>query len=148
MHSQRFYTLSASCPGRRHRRPRRDFIASRNGWILESSAFSSGRSPGARYFMRLEVKADSLPHALEELQAFPTDYRNADWKIKRLGSQNLRRHHGQQAELPVTCWRAGNQKELDIEIPASSTTTPSRVRRVARASPFHHVPVNLDTMEP
>jgi len=63
MHNERFYTLSASCPDRVGIIARvSGFIAEHQGWILESSYHADpGEGCGSRYFMRIEVKADSLP---------------------------------------------------------------------------------------
>ena len=60
MHRDRFYTLSASCPDQVGIIARvSGFIARNGGWILESS-FHADAIDG-RYFMRIEIKADSLP---------------------------------------------------------------------------------------
>src|SRR5574343_1073802 len=67
MHRDRFYTLSASCPDQVGIIARvSGFFAQNGGWILESS-FHADAVTG-RYFMRLEVKADSLPFLLAELR--------------------------------------------------------------------------------
>ena len=72
MHTQRFYTLSASCPDRVGIIARvSGFIAEHRGWILESSYHSddgNNGSEGSRYFMRIEIKADSLPFHLAEFR--------------------------------------------------------------------------------
>nr|MBP9035615.1 ACT domain-containing protein [Pseudomonadales bacterium] len=66
MHSQRCYTLSLSCPDRVGIVARvAGFFAAHQGWILESSQHADVQSE--RYFMRLEVRADSLPFHLAEL---------------------------------------------------------------------------------
>ncbi|MBL8407305.1 MAG: formyltetrahydrofolate deformylase, partial [Candidatus Accumulibacter sp.] len=71
MHSQRFYTLSGSCPDQIGIIARvSGFIAQHRGWILESSYHAddgSGEQDG-RYFMRMEVKAESLPFHLAEFR--------------------------------------------------------------------------------
>ena len=72
MHSQRFYTLSASCPDRVGIVARvSGFIAEHKGWILETSLHAelpqNGEALG-RYFMRIEIKADSLPFHLAEFR--------------------------------------------------------------------------------
>jgi formyltetrahydrofolate deformylase len=60
MHRDRFYTLTASCPDQVGIIARvSGFIAEHRGWILESS-FHADAVDG-RYFMRIEIKADSLP---------------------------------------------------------------------------------------
>ena len=71
MHAQRFYTLSGSCPDQIGIIARvSGFIAQHRGWILESSyhADSGNGENDSRYFMRMEVKADSLPFHLAEFR--------------------------------------------------------------------------------
>ena len=87
MHSDRCYTLTASCPDRVGIIARvSGFIAENNGWILESSYHADPglNGEGGRYFMRIEVKADSLPFALEAFrQRFGSiaDDMRMDWKL-------------------------------------------------------------------
>ena len=67
MHSDRFYTLSASCPDQVGIIARvSGFIAGNGGWILESNFHSDALT--GRYFMRLEIKANSLPFLLAEFR--------------------------------------------------------------------------------
>ena len=67
MHRDRFYTLSASCPDQVGIIARvSGFIAQNGGWILESSFHADDIS--GRYFMRIEIKADSLPFLLAEFR--------------------------------------------------------------------------------
>ena len=69
MPSQRFYTLSASCPDQVGIVARvAGFITAHQGWILESSYHSDDTADGSRYFMRIEVRADSLPFHLAEFR--------------------------------------------------------------------------------
>ena len=83
MHRDRFYTLAASCPDRTGIIARvTGFMAEHQGWILESSFHSDEEA--RRYFMRLEIKADSLPFMLAELRdRFKpiADELRMDWKI-------------------------------------------------------------------
>ena len=85
MHPQRFYTLSASCPDRVGIVARvSGFIAEHQGWILESRYHADDGSDGSRYFMRIEVKADSLPFHLAEFRDRFRPIANElqmDWKI-------------------------------------------------------------------
>ena len=67
MHAARYYTLTASCPDQVGIIARvTGFIAEHKGWILESSfhADEATEMRDVRYFMRIEVKADSLPFHL------------------------------------------------------------------------------------
>ena len=73
MPSRRHYTLTASCPDQVGIIARvAGFIAQHGGWILESSyhADQGDEESGAaaRYFMRMEVKAESLPFHLAEFR--------------------------------------------------------------------------------
>ncbi|MFZ2627802.1 MAG: formyltetrahydrofolate deformylase, partial [Rugosibacter sp.] len=83
MHASRFYTLTASCPDQVGIIARvTGFIAEHRGWILESS-FHADALDG-RYFMRIEVKADSLPFMLEEFRnrfAALAGELQMDWRI-------------------------------------------------------------------
>ena len=85
MHSDRYYTLSASCPDRVGIVARvSNFIAEHQGWILESRYHSDRNNGSSRYFMRLEIKADSLPfHLAEFRERFRpiADELQMDWKI-------------------------------------------------------------------
>ena len=63
MHPQRFYTLTASCPDRVGIVAQvAGFIAAHDGWILETSHHAHAHSD--RYFMRIEIQANSLPFDL------------------------------------------------------------------------------------
>ena len=72
MHRERFYTLSASCPDRVGIVAKvSGFFAGHGGWILETSLHAERPDNGdgtGRYFMRVEIKADSLPFHLAELR--------------------------------------------------------------------------------
>ena len=60
MHAQRRYTLTAACPDRIGIVATvATFIADNQGWILETSHHADEDTQ--RYFMRIEMKADSLP---------------------------------------------------------------------------------------
>ena len=67
MHASRFYTLTASCPDQVGIIARvTGFIAEHQGWILESSFHADDIDQ--RYFMRIEVRADSLRFAVDEFR--------------------------------------------------------------------------------
>lgn len=67
MHRAHFYTLSASCPDQVGIISRvTAFIAERHGWLLESSFHADDLAQ--RYFMRIEVRADSLPCSIGEFR--------------------------------------------------------------------------------
>ena len=150
MSSKRFYTLSASCPDRVGIIARVSaFIAEHNGWILESRYHSDDSIDGGRYFMRIEVKADSLPFHLAE---FRDRFRplaeelGMVWKIsdsavkKRVVILVSKQEHCLYDLLAR--WQS---KELDIEIPCVISNHET-FRGVVEwhGIPFHHVPVTRD----
>ncbi len=150
MHSKRFYTLSASCPDRVGIIARvSGFIAEHHGWILESSYHSDDAYGGSRYFMRLEVKADSLPfHLAEFRERFRpiAEELEMDWKIsdsavkKRVVIMVSKQEHCLYDLLAR--WQS---KELDIEIPCIISNHDSFKGFVEwHGIPFHHVPVSSD----
>ncbi len=152
MHRDRFYTLAASCPDRTGIIARvTGFIAEHRGWILESSFHADqgdDKSP-ARYFMRLEIRADSLPFMLtefrERFRPIATEL-EMDWKItdsavkKRVVVLVSKQEHCLYDLLAR--WQS---KELDIEIPCVISNHDSFKGFVEwHGIPFHHVPVTAD----
>jgi formyltetrahydrofolate deformylase len=145
MHRDRFYTLAASCPDRTGIIARvTGFFAEHNGWILESS-FHADDDAG-RYFMRIEVKADSLPFMLAELRdrfrPIAEDLQ-MEWKItdsavkKRVVVLVSKQEHCLYDLLAR--WQS---KELDIEIPCVISNHDTFKGFVEwHGIPFHHVPV-------
>jgi formyltetrahydrofolate deformylase len=105
MHSERFYTLSASCPTRSASSPAFPASSPSNGgWILESSFHADALT--GRYFMRIEIKADSLPFLLaefrERFRPIAEEPLQMDWQDQRQRRQEARRGAGFQAgTLPV-----------------------------------------------
>jgi len=145
MHRDRFYTLAASCPDRTGIIARvTGFFAEHKGWILESS-FHADDDAG-RYFMRIEVKADSLPFMLAELrERFRpiAEELEMDWKItdsavkKRVVVLVSKQEHCLYDLLAR--WQA---KELDIEIPCVISNHDTFKGFVEwHGIPFYHVPV-------
>ncbi|MCX7148118.1 MAG: formyltetrahydrofolate deformylase, partial [Rhodocyclales bacterium] len=145
MHRARFYTLTASCPDQVGIIARvTGFIAEHKGWILESS-FHADDLDG-RYFMRIEVKADSLPFQLAEFRSrFQplADALQMDWRIndsavrKRVVILVSKQEHCLYDLLAR--WQS---KELDIEI-AGVISNHDTFRGFVEwhGIPFHHVPV-------
>ena len=67
MHKARFYTLVASCPDQVGIISRvTSFIAEHHGWLLESSFHADDIDQ--RYFMRIELRADSLAFGIDEFR--------------------------------------------------------------------------------
>jgi formyltetrahydrofolate deformylase len=149
VHRDRFYTLTASCPDRTGIIARvTGFFAEHKGWILESSFHSDdgNDSQAARYFMRIEVKADSLPFMLAELRELLRPIAaelQMDWKItdsavkKRVVVLVSKQEHCLYDLLAR--WQS---KELDIEIPCVISNHDTFKGFVEwHGIPFHHVPV-------
>lgn len=145
MHRERFYTLAASCPDRTGIIAKvTGFIAAHNGWITESS-FHSDDIAG-RYFMRIEVKADSLPFMLSELrqrfapiaQELEMDWQITDSAIKKRVVILVSKQEHCLYDL-LARWQA---KELDIEIPCVISNHDTFRGFVEwHGIPFHHVPI-------
>ncbi|MFZ5508991.1 MAG: formyltetrahydrofolate deformylase [Pseudomonadota bacterium] len=148
MHAQRRYTLSASCPDRVGIVARvASFIAEHQGWILETSHHAD--SEAGRYFMRIEIKADSLPFHLAEFrqrfQPIAEEFR-MDWRItdsavkKRLVILVSKQEHCLYDLLAR--WQS---RELDVEIPCVVSNHDTFRGFVEwHGIPFHHVPVTPD----
>ena len=149
MHRSRFYTLSASCPDQVGIIAKvSGFIAEHGGWILESSYHADAVT--GQYFMRMEIKADSLPFLLAE---FRERFRSAiaaplqmDWQIndsavkKRVVVLVSKQEHCLYDLLAR--WQS---KELDIEIPCVISNHDTFRGFVEwHGIPFHHVPVTAD----
>src|SRR5574343_1471471 len=149
MHKDRFYTLSASCPDQVGIiAPVSVFIAGNGACILESIFHSYFLT--IRYFMRIEIKADSLPFLLAEFrERFRTEVAvplSMTWQIndsavkKRVGVLVSKQEHCLYDLLAR--WQA---KELDIEIPCVISNHDTFRGFVEwHGIPFHHVPVTPD----
>lgn len=148
MHSQRRYTLTASCPDRVGIVARvAGFIAENQGWILETSHHAD--SEAQRYFMRIEIRADSLPFDLQEFrhrfQPLAEEFR-MQWRIsdsavkKRLVILVSRQEHCLYDLLAR--WQS---RELDVDIPCVISNHDTFRGLVEwHGIPFHHVPVVPD----
>ncbi len=153
MHRDRFFTLAASCPDRSGIIARvTGFIAEHKGWILESSFHADEATDDrpARYFMRIEVKADSLPFDLagfrgrfepiaRELQM---DWTISDSAVKKRVVVLV----SQQEHCLYDLLARWQSKELDIEIPCVISNHDTFRGFVEwHGIPFHQVPVTADT---
>jgi formyltetrahydrofolate deformylase len=151
MHSQRFYTLFLSCPDRVGIVARvSGFIAEHQGWILESSHHADEESN--RYFMRVEIRADSLPFQLAELCArcepiareFGMDWHITDSAVKKRVVILVSKQEHCLYDL-LARWQS---KELDIEIPCVISNHETYRGFVEwHGIPFHHVPVTADNKQ-
>jgi formyltetrahydrofolate deformylase len=148
MHRERFYTLAASCPDRTGIIARvTGFLAEHKGWILESSFHADDES--ARYFMRLEIKADSLPFMLAELrdrfrpiaEELQMDWKITDSAVKKRVVVLVSKQEHCLYDL-LARWQS---KELDIEIPCVISNHDTFKGFVGwHGIPFHHVPVTAE----
>jgi len=153
MHRERFFTLSASCPDQVGIVAKvSSFIADLNGWILETSLHAEPPKAGeevGRYFMRIEIRADSIPfHLAEFRERFKplADELQMDWKItdsavkKRVVVLVSKQEHCLYDLLAR--WKS---RELDIEIPCViSNHADLRGFVEWHGIPFHHVPVTAE----
>ena len=149
MHRERFYTLTASCPDRTGIIARvTGFFAEHQGWILESSFHADPGVDGndARYFMRIEVKAASLPFMLAELRErfapiageLQMDWQISDSAVKKRVVVLVSKQEHCLYDL-LARWQS---KELDIEIPCVISNHDTFKGFVEwHGIPFHHVPV-------
>ncbi len=148
MHRERFYTLAASCPDRSGIIARvTGFLAEHHGWILEST-FHADAVEG-RYFMRIEVKADSLAFSLSELRnCFQplADELQMNWRIS--DSAEKKRVVvlvSQQEHCLYDLLARWQSKELNVDIVAVISNH-DILRGVVEwhGIPFHHIAVMAD----
>lgn len=149
MHRERFYTLTASCPDRVGIVAAvSGFFAQHGGWILETTLHSEppNEEGVAAYFMRLEIKADSLPFDLDGLRAAfqpVADEFAMTWKI----SDSAQRKRvvilvSKQEHCLYDLLARWQSKELDVEIPCVISNHETLRGFVEwHGIPFHYVPV-------
>ncbi len=148
MNRTHHYTLTFSCPDRVGIVARvTGFFAEHGGWILSSSQHADADS--ARYFMRVEVRADSLPFDLAELkrrfQVVATEF-GMDWRIS---DSSVRRRVLMLVSTQEHClydllarWKS---QELDVDIVGvASNHEVFRGLVEWHGLPFHHIPVTKE----
>lgn len=148
MDRQRYYTLRFSCPDSVGIVARvAGFLAAHDGWILRSSQHSDEDSE--RFFMRVEVRADSLAFELEELRArfaavaqeLGMDWQISDSRVKKRVVILVSRQMHCLYDL-LERWQSG---ELEIEIPCViSNHEDARGLVEWHGIAFHHVPITAD----
>ncbi|MDN5862210.1 MAG: formyltetrahydrofolate deformylase [Salinisphaera sp.] len=148
----RYYTLRFSCPDRTGIVAAvASFLAGHGGWILRSSQHADEQSK--RFFMRVEVGADSLPFSMGELErrfAPLADELGMDWlfsdsAVKKRVVILVSSHLHCLYDL-LERWQCG---ELDIDIPCViSNHETARGLVQWHGIDFHHVPVSADDKEP
>ena len=153
MHRERFYTLTASCPDRVGIVARvSGFISAHRGWILETAFHAEQPDEGeaaGRYFMRIEIRADSLPFALDEFcERFRPVAEELDMEWKITDSAVKRRVVilvSQQEHCLYDLLARWQSREMDIEIPCVISNHDTFRGFVEwHGIAFHHVPVVPD----
>lgn len=149
---ERTYTLVISCPDRVGIVAKvSNFLAMYGGWITEANHHSD--LPSDWFFMRHEIRADSLPFGLEEFRtAFSPIAREyeMDWYIsdsdvkKRVVLMASKESHCL-ADL-LNRWKSG---ELDCDIPCVISNHEDFRELVEwHGIPYHHVPVDKNDKQP
>ncbi|MDR2014722.1 MAG: formyltetrahydrofolate deformylase [Azoarcus sp.] len=150
MHRERFYTLSASCPDRVGIVARvSGFISAHQGWILETALHAEQADEGedaGRYFMRVEIRADSLPFTLEELRDRfrpVAEELEMEWKVTdSAAKKRVVILVSQQEHCLYDLLARWQSRELNIEIPCViSNHDVFRGFVEWHGIRFHHVPV-------
>ncbi len=141
---QRYYTLRFSCPDSTGIVARvSGFLAEHGGWILRSSQHAD--EDNNRFFMRVEVKAESLAFSFDELrqrfapiaQELGMDWQLSDSAVrKRIAVLFSKQEHCLYDLLER--WRS---QELEVEI-VSVISNHGSARELVEwhGIPFHHVP--------
>ena len=145
MHKARFYTLVASCPDQVGIISRvTSFIAEHRGWLLESSFHADDIDQ--RYFMRIELRADSLAFGIDEFRrrfAPMADELKKDWRIT--DSAEKKRvvvMVSQQEHCLYDLLARWQSNELNSDIVAVISNHQNFQGVVEwHGIPFHHVPV-------
>jgi len=142
------YTLTLSCPDRVGVVAAvSGFVAGHRGWITEANHHSDLES--GRFFMRQEIRADSLPFGVEEFKerfAPVASTFQMDWRI--LDSAHKKRVVILVSQLGhclydlLARWQT---REWDIEIPCVISNHETHRSFVEwHGIPFHYVPVTED----
>jgi formyltetrahydrofolate deformylase len=149
MNSERRYTLKLSCPDRVGIVARvAGFFAEQQGWILEASQHADEKN--GNYFMRVEVRADSLPFHLAELRErfaslageFGMSWQISDSAIRKRVVVLVSQQEHCLYDL-LGRWKSG---ELEIDIPCVISNHETWRGLVEwHGIPFHHIPVNRTT---
>jgi len=121
------------------------FLATEGGWIVESAQHSSTDSE--RFFSRIEIRADSLPYGLEELQRrfapiagrFDMNWRILDSRVPKKVALFVSQASHCLADL-LDRWRSG---DLFCDI-VCVISNHDRLRRQVECCdiPYHHIPVS------
>ncbi|MCL2876065.1 MAG: formyltetrahydrofolate deformylase [Betaproteobacteria bacterium] len=153
MHRERFYTLTASCPDRVGIVARvSGFISAHRGWILETAFHAEQPDEGGgvgRYFMRIEIRANSLPFTPDEFrERFQpvAEELGMEWKITdSAAKRRVVILVSQQEHCLYDLLARWQSRELDVEIPCVISNHDTFRGFVEwHGIAFHHVPVAPD----
>ncbi|WP_066015750.1 formyltetrahydrofolate deformylase [Endozoicomonas atrinae] len=128
-----------------------DFIAKHGGWIVEANHHSDPVT--GRFYMRNEIKAESLPFSVGEFKEYFTpiaEKLSLDWRINDSG---IPPRVALLASKEAHClsdllyrWRSG---DLKMEIPCVISNHEDLRSYVEwHGIPYHHVPVDKDDKAP
>ncbi|WP_336368563.1 formyltetrahydrofolate deformylase [Marinobacter sp. C2H3] len=146
---QHTYRLVISCPDRVGIVAKvSNFLSTYNGWITEASHHSDAQT--GWFFMRHEIKAESIPFGLDQFRAaFEPIARefNMNWRIE----DSARRKRvvlmcSKESHCLADLLYRWHSNELNVEIVAVISNHNDLRRMVEwHEIPYHHVPVTKDT---
>jgi formyltetrahydrofolate deformylase len=144
----RRYTLTISCPDRTGIIAAvSGFIARHNGWILEASYHTDLESQ--QFFMRQEIRADSLPFAADEFRRLFAPVAEEYGMAWRLSDSAVKKRLVVLVSRQAHClddllhrWRSG---ELEVDIPCVISNHDDLRSFVEwHRIPYFHVPMEQD----
>ena len=149
MTTEHRYTLTLSCPDRVGIVATvSQFFATHGGWIVETHNHADAAS--GRFFVRIEVRADSLPCDIDTLrdrfaeavEGFAMDWHIHDSKRRKRTVILVSKQSHCLYDL-LGRWTSG---ELDMDIPCVISNHDDLRGLVEwHGIPFHHIPVSPDT---
>ncbi|MAC48471.1 MAG: formyltetrahydrofolate deformylase [Oceanospirillum sp.] len=149
---ERTYTLVISCPDRVGIVAKvSNFLAMYGGWITEANHHSD--LPSDWFFMRHEIRADSLPFGLDEFRTafspiareFEMDWYICDSDVKKRVVLMASKESHCLADL-LNRWQSG---ELDCDIPCVISNHEDFRELVEWHNiPYHYVPVDKNNKQP
>jgi len=127
-----------------------NFLSTYNGWITEASHHSDTHS--GWFFMRHEIKANSIPFGLEQFRAaFEPIARefNMNWRIAdSVQPKKVVLMCSKESHCVADLLHRWQSKELNVEIVAVVSNHDDLRRMVEwHDIPYHHVPVSKDNRE-
>lgn len=127
------------------------FLASHNGWITEASHHSDEQS--GWFFMRHEIRADSLPFGLEELRAAFAPIAAAFSMVWHINDSACKKRVALMASRESHCLadllHRWHSQELDCDI-ACVISNHEDLRSMVEwhGIPYYHVPVDAQNKQP